>query len=74
MRLRLIWLHHLINHSLKIQRHGARFPTANAGAKIEAAVAKLKKATQYTDPKLNFLTGYTYDLGEDDLVPFGAAE
>ncbi|TDL30133.1 phosphoglycerate mutase-like protein [Rickenella mellea] len=57
-----------------IERHGARFPTASAGAQIEASLAKLQAVPKYTDPSLNFLKNFTYDLGHDDLVPFGAAQ
>lgn len=35
---------------------------------------RLKSASKYLDPRLEFLTNYTYDLGEDDLVAFGAAQ
>jgi hypothetical protein len=45
-----------------------------SGAKIAATVAKLKNAKEYTDSDLRFLTSYEYDLGQDDLVAFGAAE
>ncbi|PPQ70094.1 hypothetical protein CVT24_003866 [Panaeolus cyanescens] len=55
-----------------IQRHGARFPTSGATTRILNAVQKLKSATQYTDPAFDFLTNYTYSLGKDNLVPFGA--
>ncbi|KAF9556503.1 phytase, partial [Agrocybe pediades] len=57
-----------------IQRHGARFPTSGAGTRIQAAVKKLQSAKTYTDPRLDFLTNYTYTLGHDDLVPFGALQ
>ncbi|KAF8967497.1 phytase [Flammula alnicola] len=57
---------------LQIQRHGARFPTSGATTRIVAAVQKLQSATHYTDSRLNFLHNYTYTLGKDDLVPFGA--
>ncbi|KAI0758130.1 phytase [Fomes fomentarius] len=57
-----------------IQRHGARFPTSGAGARIKNAVSKLKSVEEYADPLLAFLKGYTYDLGEADLVPLGATQ
>jgi hypothetical protein len=59
---------------LKIERHGARFPTASAGARINATVQKIKSASSFTDPKLRFLQTYTYNLGTDNLVPFGALQ
>ncbi|KAI0751193.1 phytase [Daedaleopsis nitida] len=57
-----------------IQRHGARFPTSGAADRIKTALDKLDSVEEYTDPLLDFLKDYTYDLGEDDLVPFGAAQ
>ncbi|KAI0371493.1 phytase [Pilatotrama ljubarskyi] len=63
-----------INQVHIIQRHGARFPTSGAAARIQAAVGKLKAAAEYTDPLLSFVKNFTYDLRRDDLVPFGAAQ
>jgi len=59
---------------LQLQRHGGRFPTSGAGARIIAAIAKFRTVTEYHDPNLEFLKTYTYDLGHDDLIPFGAAQ
>lgn len=58
----------------QIQRHGARYPTSEVGQHIQKAVDKLKSAQNYSDPKLLFLRNYTYDLGENDLLPVGALE
>ncbi|KAF8187185.1 phytase [Pholiota molesta] len=56
-----------------LQRHGARFPTSGATTGILAAVTKLQSATNYSNPKLDFLRNYAYTLGKNgDLVPFGA--
>ncbi|KAG5342942.1 hypothetical protein C0989_005891 [Termitomyces sp. Mn162] len=57
-----------------LQRHGARYPTASAGERIMAAVAKLAAVQNYTDSSLDFLKNYTYPLSSDLLVPFGAAQ
>ena len=38
---------------------------------ITAALAKFQAATGYNDTKLDFINGYTYDLGMDDLVQYG---
>ncbi|KAJ8517733.1 hypothetical protein ONZ45_g5115 [Pleurotus djamor] len=57
-----------------LQRHGARFPTANAGARIQSAIQKLQSAPTFVDPSLEFLRNFTYSLGTDDLVLSGAAE
>lgn len=39
---------------------------------ITTALAKLQAATNYSDASLDFLKGYTYDLGTGDLVQYGA--
>lgn len=55
-----------------LQRHGARYPTSGATKAILKALEKLQAATTYHDPNLHFLKNYTYDLGTNDLVKFGA--
>ncbi|KAF9778341.1 phytase [Thelephora terrestris] len=55
-----------------LQRHGARYPTSGAAKLILKALKKLQAATTYHDPNLHFLKNYTYDLGVNDLVQFGA--
>ncbi|KAI0796390.1 phytase [Irpex lacteus] len=55
-----------------IQRHGARFPTSGATRRITTALAKLQNATNFTDPRLDFVKTFQYTLGKDDLVRFGA--
>ncbi|EJD01743.1 phytase [Fomitiporia mediterranea MF3/22] len=59
-----------------IQRHGARFPATdeNEGKDIREALSKFGLVTTYLDPRLKFLQNYKYDLGEDGLVAFGAAQ
>ncbi|THH17127.1 hypothetical protein EW146_g3643 [Bondarzewia mesenterica] len=57
-----------------IQRHGARFPTSGSGKRIAETVGKLTALSEYVDEKLDFLHNFTYDLGTDDLIPFGAAQ
>ncbi|KAI0089102.1 phytase [Irpex rosettiformis] len=57
-----------------LQRHGARFPTAGAAARILAALSKIQSATSFNDPNLEFLRNYEYALGTDDMVPYGAEE
>ncbi len=54
-----------------LERHGARFPAASAGKKIQASVAKLANATSFAE-EVAFVKDYAYDLGADDLNPFGA--
>lgn len=58
----------------QLQRHGARFPTPGATARILAALHKLHSATTYTDPNLRFLTNYTYFLGMNNMVPLGVLQ
>ncbi|KAI0682711.1 phytase [Cytidiella melzeri] len=55
-----------------LQRHGARFPTSGAATKIQAALAKLQTVTNFTDSRLDFVKSFTFNLGTDDLVKFGA--
>ncbi|KAI0941117.1 hypothetical protein AcV7_002762 [Taiwanofungus camphoratus] len=57
-----------------LQRHGARYPTKSASKAIKKALKKLQGAKKFTDPQMYFLHNFTYSLGKDDLVPFGATE
>nr|GAT46630.1 phytase [Mycena chlorophos] len=57
-----------------LERHGARYPTSGATPAIVAAVQKLQNATSYADPRFDFLKDFTYTLGADSLVPFGAIQ
>ncbi|KAI0350156.1 phosphoglycerate mutase-like protein [Trametes cingulata] len=57
-----------------LQRHGARYPNAEDGANYAKAVAHLASADKFRDKRLKFLEEYEYELGADDLVPFGAAQ
>ncbi|PSR83458.1 hypothetical protein PHLCEN_2v5730 [Hermanssonia centrifuga] len=56
----------------QLQRHGARFPTSGAATSIIAAVGKLQAVKAYNDPDFDFLKTFTYDLGTNDLVEYGA--
>jgi hypothetical protein len=56
-----------------LQRHGARYPTKSVGKAIEKSVKRLQRAEHF-DSSLAFVANYTYTLGIDDLVPFGAAQ
>ncbi|RPD81346.1 phytase [Lentinus tigrinus ALCF2SS1-7] len=64
----------LVDQVNQIQRHGARFPTSGAATRIKAALSKLQSVTDSTDSLLEFVEDYTYDLGQDNLVPFGASQ
>ncbi|KAL7279575.1 hypothetical protein ACG7TL_005975 [Trametes sanguinea] len=57
-----------------LQRHGARYPNAEDGQNYSRAVDHLASADKFRDKRLKFLKEYEYDLGADDLVPFGASQ
>ncbi|GAA5851743.1 hypothetical protein JCM9279_004391 [Rhodotorula babjevae] len=57
-----------------LQRHGARFPTASAGKKYAASVAKLQQNATSLAGNLQFVKSYTYSLGADTLTPLGAQQ
>ncbi|KAG1743645.1 histidine phosphatase superfamily [Suillus paluster] len=59
---------------VQLQRHGARYPTKSAGKAMKKSVKRLKSAKSFLDASLDFVVNYTYALGTDDLVPFGAAQ
>jgi hypothetical protein len=64
------------NQDGQIQRHGSRSPTSGAGIFIQVSVLKLLSARYryYADHRMEFLSNYTYDLGQNDLLPLGASE
>ncbi|KDQ61378.1 hypothetical protein JAAARDRAFT_171559 [Jaapia argillacea MUCL 33604] len=59
---------------LPLQRHGARYPTADDPPDFKQAIAKMQRADEFKDPRLNFLRNHSYFLGADDLVPLGAEQ
>jgi hypothetical protein len=62
------------NNKGQLQRHGARYPTTDAGKDMKAAVKKLQRAKHYKEDYLKFLKHYKWDLGENDLIPLGARQ
>ncbi|KAG8726554.1 hypothetical protein FRC12_023293 [Ceratobasidium sp. 428] len=54
-----------------LQRHGARYPTEDAGADIDAVLAKVKAARNIIDPSLKFVSSFNYSFTAEQLVPFG---
>lgn len=58
----------------QLERHGARYPTKTAHKAIKAALKKIQSVKAYTDPRMDFIANFTDELGEDDLVLFGAQE
>ena len=57
---------------VKLQRHGARFPTTSASKAIVVALDKIQAVPEYKDSRLDFIKTYEYNLGSEDLVQFGA--
>ncbi|KAG9317928.1 histidine phosphatase superfamily [Chiua virens] len=57
-----------------LQRHGARWPKKSQGKDMKASVKTIQNANSYSNPNMTFITDYTYDLGTDDLVTFGAQQ
>ncbi|KAG8726552.1 hypothetical protein FRC12_023294, partial [Ceratobasidium sp. 428] len=54
-----------------LQRHGARYPTEDAGVNINVALAKTKAARNIIDPSLKFVSTFNYSFIAEQLVPFG---
>ncbi|TFY68545.1 hypothetical protein EVJ58_g941 [Rhodofomes roseus] len=57
----------------QLERHGARYPKKSPTKKIKSALKKLQKVT-ITETSMQFISNFTYDLGEDDLTPYGALQ
>ncbi|KIJ69718.1 hypothetical protein HYDPIDRAFT_78145 [Hydnomerulius pinastri MD-312] len=57
-----------------LQRHGARYPKKSDGKAMKKSTEALQGATSFNNASLDFVTNYTYALGTDDLVPYGAAQ
>lgn len=56
----------------QLHRHGARYP--NEEDDYPTAVKHLLGAKEISDPSLDFLKDYEYDLPEEMLTPFGAEQ
>ncbi|EIW76422.1 acid phosphatase [Coniophora puteana RWD-64-598 SS2] len=63
-----------INQVNLLQRHGARYPTSSDGKDFKASAEQLQSAKSFNGSQYDFLSNWSYQLGEDDLVPFGAAQ
>ncbi|KAH7909640.1 histidine phosphatase superfamily [Hygrophoropsis aurantiaca] len=57
-----------------LQRHGARYPKKSDGKAMKKSAEALAGANSFNGSEYDFLANYTYDLGTDDLVPYGAAQ
>lgn len=59
---------------VQIQRHGARYPTSGAAARIQAALSKLQRVSLPSNSSLSIISNYTYTLGQNSLVSLGVRE
>ncbi|KAF9443983.1 phosphoglycerate mutase-like protein [Macrolepiota fuliginosa MF-IS2] len=57
-----------------LQRHGARYPMLKHSIRIAKALSRLQSAESFIDNRLRFITNYRYDLGVNDLIPFGESQ
>ncbi|KAH7923636.1 acid phosphatase [Leucogyrophana mollusca] len=57
-----------------LQRHGARYPKKSDGKAMKKSAEQLQGASSFNGSEYDFLANFTYDLGTDDLVPYGAAQ
>ncbi|CUA76359.1 hypothetical protein RSOLAG22IIIB_12240 [Rhizoctonia solani] len=54
-----------------LQRHGARYPTKDSGAEIDATLLKLKRVSNIAEPSLQFISTFNYTYTADQLNDFG---
>ena len=57
-----------------LSRHGARFPNPKKTKRYGKTIEKIQKNVRSFKGKYAFLQKYKYDLGADDLTPFGVQE
>lgn len=59
-----------------LHRHASRFPTEGAGRIIKASISRMQTAIakQGSASTLSWLLDYSYNLGSEELVPFGVEE
>jgi hypothetical protein len=59
-----------------LHRHGSRFPTKGAERILKASISRIQSAVfnHGTTSTLSWLLDYSYNLGTEDLVPFGIEE
>jgi len=61
-----------VNQVNILHRHGARYPVK--GDRYDVSIKRLTTADKFLDSRLDFLREFQYDLGEDVLTAFGAAQ
>ncbi|KAH7927515.1 acid phosphatase [Leucogyrophana mollusca] len=59
---------------VQLQRDGAHYPKKSDGKSIMNSVEQLQGAKSFNGSEYEFLTNFTYSLGTDDLVSYGAAQ
>jgi len=57
-----------------LNRHGARYPTTKKGTTYATLIAAIQNFTTSYSPAYAFIQNLTYDLGENNLTPFGEQE
>lgn len=57
-----------------LSRHGARNPTSSKTKSYAALVSKIHNKTISYGEDFAFISNYTYNLGADNLTPFGEQE
>jgi len=57
-----------------LSRHGARDPTKGQDKLLRATIAKIQANTTQYSKRVAFIKNFTYNLGVDQLVPFGQQE
>lgn len=57
-----------------LERHAARYPTKSATIDIKSALAKMQAVPAYSDEKYAFIRDFVYDMGTDELMPFGGMQ
>ncbi|KAF7760138.1 hypothetical protein Agabi119p4_10814 [Agaricus bisporus var. burnettii] len=63
-----------VNQVNILHRHGARLPELADQKAMMASVKKYQKAKGYCAEELQFLNGFSYDLGSESLVQLGAEQ
>ncbi|PGH08757.1 hypothetical protein AJ80_07795 [Polytolypa hystricis UAMH7299] len=57
-----------------LSRHGARQPTATKSDIYQELITRIQSTTESYHGNYTFLHHFTYDLGADELTPFGEAQ
>ncbi|KAF5025475.1 hypothetical protein F66182_2451 [Fusarium sp. NRRL 66182] len=60
-----------VTFALVLSRHGARYPTTTKSEAYAATIARLQKSVTSYGKGYEWLKGYTYKLGAEDLTQFG---